>query len=160
MIRAATDKDGAEIAGIYNFHIENGAATLYTEPFSAEKLRAVIGETSKKFPFLVCELGGKTAGFCYAHLWKERPAYKDTWEHAIYVSPENGGKGIGGALLKSLIDECRTRNFHALVARITEGNAASAALHKKFGFQRASRFIEVAMKFGRRLNAEDWELIL
>ena len=58
------------------------------------------------------------------------------------------------------IEECRRDGYHALIACITEGNAASDALHLRLGFKRVSRFEKVGLKFGRWLDVVDYELLL
>ena len=59
-----------------------------------------------------------------------------------------------------LIDECRQKGFHALIACITEGNEASNILHEKLGFKQVSRFEKVGLKFDRWLDVVDYELVL
>ena len=74
-------------------------------------------------------------GYCYAHAWKEKAAYKYTLETTVYLSPRYKGKGIGRQLMERLIEECRAGGYHALIACITEGNEASCSLHEKAGVQ-------------------------
>ena len=161
MIRKATIKDAKAVADIYNIYVANSDATFETEPVSEKEMAARISEISARFPYLAYETDdGKIAGYCYAHTWKERAAYADTWENAVYLSPAHTGKGIGKLLMERLIDECRNNGCHALIACITTGNEASDALHIKLGFRQASRFREVGFKFGRRLDVTDYELLL
>ena len=62
--------------------------------------------------------------------------------------------------MQRLIDDCRQAGYHALIACITEGNEASISLHLKLGFKPVSHFEEVGMKFNRKLDVYDYELIL
>lgn len=100
------------------------------------------------------------AGYCYAHAWKERAAYRHTLETTVYLASEYQGKGIGKQLMQTLINECRHRGYHALIACITEGNEASNSLHQKLGFKQVSHFEKVGLKFDRWLDVFDYELIL
>ncbi|MDD7606877.1 MAG: GNAT family N-acetyltransferase, partial [Prevotellaceae bacterium] len=49
---------------------------------------------------------------------------------------------------------------HVLIACITQGNAASVALHSKLGFVQVSRFHQVGRKFDHWLDVVDMELRL
>lgn len=98
--------------------------------------------------------------YCYAHLWKEREAYSKTLETTVYLTPESCHKGIGNLLMCRLIDECRSRGYHALIACITADNYSSLRMHESLGFRQVSRFHEAGLKFGRRLDIIDLELVL
>lgn len=160
MIRKVCLQDAAAIAEIYNEYVMNTAITFETEPVSTEEMQTRIAAISGSYPYLAYETENEVAGYCYAHLWKSKAAYQYTLETTIYLSPRYTGKGIGQELLQHLTEECRKRGFHALIACITEGNEASFALYRKFGFQQVSHFHKVGMKFERWLDVFDYELIL
>ena len=109
---------------------------------------------------LICLHHDEVVGYCYAHAWKEKAAYKYTLETTVYLSPGYKGKGIGRQLMERLIEECRVGGYHALIACITEGNEASCSLHEKLGFRKVSHFEKVGLKFGRWLDVVDYELII
>lgn len=123
-------------------------------------MRSRITGIVSHFPYFVYETEGKIAGYCYAHAWKERAAYRHTLETTVYLASEYQGKGIGKQLMQTLINECRHRGYHALIACITEGNEASNSLHQKLGFKQVSHFEKVGLKFDRWLDVFDYELIL
>ena len=77
-----------------------------------------------------------------------------------YGDPGLQKRGTGEALMRKLIEECRHRGFHSLIACITADNRPSIALHEKLGFRKVSGFKEVGMKFGRWLDVEDYQLLL
>ena len=62
--------------------------------------------------------------------------------------------------MSHLVADCRAIGLKALVACITDGNAASNALHEKLGFRKVSHFEKVGLKFGRWLDVVDYELII
>ena len=103
---------------------------------------------------------GQEVGSWYALLWKERTAYRYTLETTVYLAPGYEGKGIGRELMERLIEECRRDGYRALIACVTEGNAASDALHLRLGFKKVSHFKKVGLKFGRWLDVVDYELLL
>ena len=74
-------------------------------------MRSRITEISAHFPYFVYEVDNKVVGYCYAHPWKERAAYRYTLETTVYLSPERTGKGIGKQLMVKLIDESAGKDF-------------------------------------------------
>ena len=149
MIRSVKLTDAAAIATIYNEYILHSIITFETIPITPEVMQSRIDTLSKDFPYYVYEIDGKIAGYCYVHGWKSKAAYDNTVELTIYLSPEYKGQGIGSKLMKHLIDECRQRHYHCIVACITQGNEASFALHARFGFEQVSLFKEVGRKFDK-----------
>lgn len=160
MIRFVALSDAKAITDIYNKYIEHSTVTFETDVVSEVRMLHRIQEISSHFPYLVYEECGRVRGYCYAHAWKEREAYRNTLETTVYLAPGCQGKGIGRLLMEALIGECRRRGYHALVACITADNEASCALHEKLGFEQVSRFKEVGMKFGKWLDVVDYELLL
>ncbi len=161
LFRNVTLSDAADIASVYNHHVEHTTVTFDTEPLSVEAMRDKISGIAAEYPYIVCEADGCVVGFCYAHQWKEKAAYSCTWETTVYVAQEFCSCGIGRKLMLSLIEECRKRSdCHALIACITSPNPASEALHRSLGFTQASHFHSVGNKFSEWLDVTDWELIL
>lgn len=160
MIRRVKLQDAKAITTIYNEYVEKSVATFDTEPLREEVMRSRIAEIAARFPYFVYEEDGWVVGYCYAHLWKERAAYKHTLETTVYLAPGYLGKGIGKLLMQRLIEECRREGYHALVACITGGNAVSDSLHLRLGFRQVSHFEKVGLKFGRWLDVVDYELLL
>lgn len=160
MIRRVKLEDAKAITTIYNEYVEHSVVTFDTEPLREEDMRSRIAEIAARFPYFVYEEDGRVTGYCYAHLWKERDAYKHTLETTVYMAPGYLGKGIGKMLMQRLIEECKREGYHALVACITEGNAASDSLHLGLGFKQVSHFEKVGLKFGRWLDVVDYELLL
>ncbi|MCH5181119.1 MAG: N-acetyltransferase [Prevotellaceae bacterium] len=159
-IRPVRADDAAALAAIYNPYVAETDISFETEPLTAGDMRQRIAQTAASCPYLVAEAGGTPVGYCYAHPWKERAAYALTLETTVYIDRRHCGRGIGRRLMERLIDDCRQRGAHALVACITGGNARSTALHEALGFRRVSRFRQVGRKGGRWLDVEDYELLL
>ena len=160
MIRKVRKEDTSAITAIYNHYIAHTTITFELEPVSEEEMWTRIQHISEKYPYFVYETEGQIAGYCYVHRWKEKAAYNQSAETTIYLAPSHTGKGIGKELMLHLIEECRRKGLHALIACITEGNEASYALHEKLGFEKVSYFREVGRKFGKWLGIVDYELIL
>ncbi len=160
MIRYANLQDAGAIVGIYNEYIINSVVTFETEPLCEEEMRTRMGGILDHYPYFVYEEDGKVVGFCYAHPWKERAAYRYTLETTVYLSSSHVGKGLGRSLMERLINECRNCGYKALIACITAENEASVALHTKLDFEKVSHFEKVGLKFGRWLDVVDYELVI
>lgn len=160
MIRRVTLQDAAQIAGIYNHYVVETAVSFETQPLTVEEMRERIRDISGKFPYLVEETEGKITGYCYVHAWKERAAYRFTYETTIYLDRSCCHKGSGKRLMERLIEECRQTECKTLIACITGNNAGSIAFHEKLGFVKVSDFKSVGYKFGQWLDVVDYQLIL
>lgn len=160
MIRKMTLSDVAAIVRIYAYYVKNTVITFDTEVPSEEEMSQRLAPIIEHMPAWVCEEDGQLAGYCYAHEWKTKKAYNTTVETTIYLHPDHTGKGYGRLLMDCLINDCRGRSLHALVACITIPNESSVKLHEKLGFREVSCFREVGRKFGQWLDVADYELIL
>ena len=160
MIRTVRDEDCQAITDIYNYYVVNSIATFDLQQISEQQMLQNIRQISAAYPYYVYEESGTVAGYCYAHSWKTRKACQLTAETTVYISPLHTGKGIGKALMEKLIDECKNRKLHALIACITAENTTSCILHEKLGFKKVSSFQEVAFKLGQSLGVSDYELLL
>ena len=160
LIRSVELRDVDAITDIYNGYVTGGSATFETEPVGTAEMRSRIAGISARFPYLVCEEGGRVAGYCYAHGWKTKAAYRYTLETTVYLSSDYLGRGIGKRLMRELIEACRRNGYRALIACITAGNEASIALHTGLGFKQGSQFEQGGRKFGRWLDVGDYELLL
>ena len=109
MIRPVTPHDAAAIAALYNHYVLHTTASFEEEAVPVEAMRRRIEETAARWPYLVWEEQGRVKGYCYAHPWKARPAYRHTLETTVYLDPACTGRGIGTRLMHALIGECRGR---------------------------------------------------
>ncbi len=160
MIREVRPEDGEAIWKIYCHYVRESTYTFELEPPSREEMERRTALFAADNPYFVWEENGKVGGYCYAHPWRVRGAYKKTFETTIYLAPEMCGRGIGRAMMEHLIEVCRKRGCRVLIACITEENTASKMLHEKLGFEKVSHFKKVGEKFGRLLDVMDYELIL
>lgn len=159
-IRTVRLYDTQAITDIYNWYVLNSVATFETEHVEYEEMKCRIREITYNFPYLVYEENKTVLGFAYAHLWKKRSAYANTWESSVYVATQAHRRGIGTALMLRLIKKCRTARCRALIADITACNQASIKLHQKLGFYQVSHFEKVGYKLGQTLDVVDLELVL
>lgn len=154
MIRTV-DRDDAEIlCNIYNYYIENTTISFELQPVSVPEMQKRIEKAT--LPWLVYEKNKTAVGYAYASQWKERSAYRYTIETTVYVSQTAVGQQIGTQLYEALLLALRDFSVHALIGVIALPNAASIALHEKFGFTKAAHFQEVGWKFNRWIDVGYW----
>ncbi|HEY1498353.1 MAG TPA: GNAT family N-acetyltransferase [Acidobacteriaceae bacterium] len=151
VIRAAHLDDLSRLTAIYNHYVLHSPATFDLEPKTIDQRRdwfTQFAETGRH-RLLIVEQGGVLLGYAGTMRWRPKPAYDTTVETTIYCAPEAVGKGIGAQLYGALFAAIAGENVHRIVAGYVPPNAASAALHKRFGFRPVGTFSEVGYKFGR-----------
>ena len=154
VIRPATAADLPFITEIYAEAVAVGTATFeVVPPDEAEMTARFTRLTAGGFPYVAAERAGTVLGFGYAGLYRERPAYRHTVEDSIYLAVDARGQGIGGALLRRLIDDAAALGFRQMVAVIGDSaNNASIRLHKAAGFELTGTLKDVGFKQGRWLD--------
>ena len=162
MLRPATTADAAALAGIYNHYVANTIITFEEEPVSAPDMAQRITETlAAGLPWLVwVEENGPVLGYAHASKWKSRCSYRYSAETTVYLEKSATGRGLGTKLYSAVIAELRELKMHAIIGGVSLPNAASVALHEKFGFQKVAHFKETGFKFGRWIDVGYWELML
>lgn len=154
-IRNALGADVPAIAAIYGDAVLTGTASFEIEPPSEAEMAGRFASLSDGgFPYLVAEQAGSVLGFGYAGPYRPRPAYRHTVEDSVYLAADARGRGIGGALLRTLIAISEARGFRQMIAVIGDsGHQASIRLHKLAGFALVGTFRDVGYKHGRWLDS-------
>jgi L-amino acid N-acyltransferase YncA len=150
-VRESRERDLPAIAGVYAHHVHSGLASFEEVAPTVSELhtrRAAVLDSH--LPYLVAELDGEVVGYAYASGYRSRTAYRYTIEDSVYVANGRQGRGIGGALLASLLERCEAGPWRQMLAVIGDrGNAPSIALHRRYGFERVGTFTAVGFKLGR-----------
>ncbi|RKQ91914.1 phosphinothricin acetyltransferase [Solirubrobacter pauli] len=133
-LRAGRADDVAAVTAIYNAGIADRVATFETRPRDPHELR---GWATDGQPFIVAEQDGRVLGFARAGAYSDRCVYEGIGEHAVYVSPDARGQGLGRQLLDELCAEAERHGLYKLTSRIFTDNHASLAAHDAAGFDRA-----------------------
>ena len=150
-VRATGPGDLAAIQAIYAKNVLTGLGSFEeAPPDTAEMARRRAAVIDLGLPWLVAERNGRVLGYCYAHPYHTRSAYRFTLEDAVYIDPEARRGGIGRALLGALLDETAWLGYRHMIAVIGDsGNAGSIALHARAGFRMVGTLEAVGFKFGR-----------
>jgi L-amino acid N-acyltransferase YncA len=161
LVRAATARDAAPIAAIYNHYIAESIATFEESTVTEAEMTARIARVqSSALPWLVAESGERVIGYAYAAPWMSRSAYRFSAEITVYLDPRCVGNGIGSALYGRLLPILGTRRIHSVIGGIALPNDASVALHEKFDMRKVAHFEAVGFKFGHWIDVGYWQQTL
>ena len=109
LIRLAEDEDAAAIAAIYRPYVEDSRISFEEQaPDSAEMARRIAATCRDTIHGWSREEDGELLGYAASSPFRTRPAYRWTVETGIYLAAEAQGRGIGRALLSTLIERART----------------------------------------------------
>jgi L-amino acid N-acyltransferase len=99
-------------------------------------------------------------GYAYYSKFREREAYNTTAEYSVYIHKDYRKKGVGGTLVRQLIQLAKQQGYHTIIGGLDADNAASDAFHKSMGFVKVAHFKSVAKKFDQWLDLQFYQLIL
>ena len=144
--------DIESLTELYNQYILETAITFDLHPFTTEQ-RQLSWMSHYSFSgrqrLLVAERDGVVLGYVTSSQFHTKAAYDTSVETSIYLCKEAKGQGIGSQLYGALFDVLAGEDVHRAYAGITLPNAASMAIHQKFGFEQVGLFREVGRKFDR-----------
>lgn len=154
-VRPVRDADIPAITAIYGHAVLHGLASFEVDaPDAAEMTKRMRAVVETGFPYLVAEKDGRVLGYAYAGLYRTRPAYGNSIENSVYVSPDAHRLGVGKALLAELITIATRMGFRQMIAVIGDsGNAGSIGLHRALGFIYCGVIHSVGYKHGRWLDS-------
>ena len=150
VIRPSQDGDLAEIAAIYSYHVLHGFGSFEEVPPDRDDLASRRRDIlARGLPYLVAERSGRVLGYCYAAPYRTRSAYRFTLEDSIYIDQAEVGRGVGRALLATVLDRCAELGYRQMVAVIGGSDTwPSIGLHAALGFTRVGVLPAVGFKFG------------
>jgi L-amino acid N-acyltransferase YncA len=150
-VRPVQAADLAAITGIFAHYVRTSVVTFEESPPGVAQWQRRLDELADRgLPFLAAEVDGTVAGYALASPWRPKPAYRHTVEDSVYLAPEHTGRGLGGLMLRALLDQCAQADVRQVLAVIADtGEPASLALHRRCGFTDAGRLREVGYKHGR-----------
>jgi L-amino acid N-acyltransferase YncA len=153
--RPAEPADIPSITAIYAQSVANETASFeVVPPDEAEMARRLAALVAEGYPYFVAEDAGSILGFGYAGPYRQRAAYRNTVEDSIYLAEDARGRGIGGVLLRKLIDASAARGYRQMIAVIGDSDhTASIRLHRAAGFVMAGTLRNVGFKHGRWLDS-------
>jgi len=157
VVRPCFEQDIQQVALIYAHHVTTGAGSFETTPPGLQEMKERwMKIAGRGWPYLVASPQDditRIAGFAYASQFRDRAAYAHAFEDSVYVAPGWERRGVGIALLASLLPELQALDCRQVIAVIGDSsNTASIALHAKAGFSHVGTLWHIGWKFGRWLD--------
>jgi L-amino acid N-acyltransferase YncA len=159
-IRMAEAGDAEAIAAIYRPAVESSAISFETVVPDRDEIARRLADTLVSHPWLVCELGGRVAGYAYASKHRVRAAYQWSVDTSVYVDEAFRRSGVGRGLYQSLFAILAAQGFFNAFAGIALPNPASVALHEAVGFEPLGVYRCVGFKLGAWHDVGWWQLAL
>ena len=150
-IRRVEPRDLPALLAIYNHYVVHTPITFDLEPRTLAQRQEWLDQfaPSGKYQCFVAARGAQTIGWACSAKFKEKEAYATSIETSIYLAPDEGGKGLGRRLYKTLFDALKGEDIHRAFGGITQPNEASVACHKAVGFEHIGTYREIGRKFGK-----------
>lgn len=159
-IRLATENDAAGIAEIYRPIVLNTPISFEIEPPDEDEFRRRIQSTLPAYPWLVCELDGRIAGYAYGGRHSVRAAYQWSVDSSVYIHSDFRRRGIGQGLYVSLFRILIAQGYFSAYAGVTLPNPGSVGLHESAGFKMVGVYHNVGYKMGAWHDVGWWEMTL
>ena len=140
-VRPLQPRDFAAVAAIFAQGLATGLATFETEVPSWEEWDAAHLPGHR----YVAERDGEIAGWVAVVPYSRRAVYRGVGEVSVYVAERARARGVGRALLETVIESARDGGLWTLQAGIFPDNVASLELHRRLGF----RVVGVRERIGR-----------
>ena len=153
IVRDASGEDAQAIMHIWNSNISSTLNTFNSRIKTELEIKDTILETNKKnYGFFVSECAGIIIGFATYFQFRAGVGYAKTLEHTIVIS-ENMQRGGGGkALMASLLEDAKRKNFQSIFAGVSGSNERAVKFHASLGFQVVAELPRVGYKFDKWLD--------
>jgi L-amino acid N-acyltransferase len=161
-IKLCTEAHLPEITEILNEAILNTTAIYDYKPRTLESMKNWFAEKqSGNYPVTgIFDHREMLLVFATYGPFRNRPAYKYSAEHSLYVRLDMRGKGLGKRLLREIIRAAEMQQYHALIGGIDASNKVSIMLHEHEGFVHCGTIRQAGYKFGRWLDLAFYQLLL
>lgn len=126
-----TEQHAEAVLRIYQLGIDTGEATFETR---APDWAAFDSSRRHEHRFVAVE-GDDVLGWVAVSSVSSRSAYAGVVEHSIYVDPAASGRGVGRALLRTLVASTEAGGVWTIQSAVFPTNVASLVLHRSEGFR-------------------------
>jgi L-amino acid N-acyltransferase YncA len=151
-VRDLRRRDWPAVAAIFAEGIASGDATFETRVPTWDEWDAAHLDDHR----LVATAGNELVGWAALAPYSRRPAYAGVAEESVYVAESARGRGVGRALLETLIARTEAAGIWTLQAGIFPENKASLKLHFACGF----RTVGLRQRLGRTSDGAWRDVVL
>jgi phosphinothricin acetyltransferase len=150
----AADRHQAAIQAIYAHYVLHERCSFEEAAPSVDEMRSRRADVQQRgLPYVVACIDDTVVGYAYASIYRPRSAYRHTVENSVYVQHGRHGRGIGKALLHTVIARCEAAGYRQMLAVVGDSaNIGSIRLHESLGFERVGTLRDVGFKFGQWID--------
>ena len=130
-LRPMVPGDWPAVAEIYRQGIASGHATFETRVPTWSEWDAARRRECR----IVAEADGEVIGFGCLSGVSTRPVYAGVCEVMVYVREVARGRGVGGQLMRGLVDASEAAGIWTLQASVFPENIPSIRVHRRAGFR-------------------------
>ncbi|MGA8115458.1 MAG: N-acetyltransferase family protein [Actinocatenispora sp.] len=127
-----TDRHAAGVLAVYQRGLDTGDASFET---TAPDWDTFDAQRHRDHRYVALDAHGAVLGWVAVSAVSRREVYAGVVEHSVYVHPDARGRGIGRALLDTLVDSTDTAGIWTIQSGIFPENTASLRLHTTTGFR-------------------------
>ena len=156
IIRDVKPEDAERLVEIYSYYVLNTAVSFEYKTPSIEEFKERIINTTKKYPYLVCEKNNLVVGYAYAGAYSTREAYSWTATTSIYIDKDYRRQGIGSMLYYELEERLKELGIINILAGVAYSEKEDEYLshysfkyHIKEGYKEVAHINTVGKKFDR-----------
>lgn len=151
-VRPAGIDDLPALTAIYNHYVVHTPITFDVKTYEPHERRPWFDDhhpTGRHRLLVGVDADGGIAGYATSSRWRPKASYDTTVETSVYCRDDARGRGVGTKLYEALFAAIADEDVHRIVAGVALPNAASIALHERFGFEQVGVFHQVGRKFGQ-----------
>ncbi len=154
--------DREAVIDLFNHYIENSFSAYPEEkvPYGLFDQFLKLTEGYPAFSVRDEANAGRFVGFAFLRPYNPMPSFLRAAEISYFIDPEYVGRGIGTRMLERIVSEAMRKGIDTILANVSSLNEASLRFHRRHGFEECGRFMRVARKKDRDLDAVWMQLIL
>ena len=141
-IRPMHTSDAGAVLRIYQAGMDSGHASFES---AAPSWAAFDASRLPDHRYVAVDDHGAVVGWVTVSAVSSRQVYSGVVEHSVYVDPAAQGRGVGRALLDTLVASTEAAGIWTIQSGVFPENRASLALHRAAGF----RVVGVRERIGR-----------
>jgi phosphinothricin acetyltransferase len=131
-IRPMCEADADAVLAIYQTGMDGGQASFESQ---APTWAAFDASRLPDHRYVAVDADDRVLGWVAVSAVSTRAVYAGVVEHSVYVHPDARGRGIGLALLQSLIGSTERAGIWTVQSGVFPENTASLRLHECAGFR-------------------------